>query len=516
MRFAYQRVDHRDGMRECLATREWDLVVAAPAFAAFSPRAALAVLKSSGLDIPLLVRTYDIASPLQSECGGKAAAPRRGATELEETDEHDGLTGLATRVGFTRLAEAALGACGAAEQALVCVVDFAHFGHLNAALGYAAGDALLGQIGARLKEYASTGLVARFGPDEFVLFQAGFDDEEGIHRYVRELSRTLAEPYVYRDLECHIATDIGVSVYPGAGKGLAELVLNADTALQQCKRLMGRDGHLFYFPELDPARGENILLKSALLQALTHGELKLHYQPIVSLSTRHVTSVEALLRWHHPELGLLACERFISLAAECGLLGDIDAWVLAEATRQASAWRAAGHSFTMAINVSVTEFAQPRLLGRTAMALKEAGLRGDALEIEITEAALVKDPASAFATLQALREMGVRIAIDDFGTGYSSLASLKRFPVDILKIDKSFVKNIAVDAGDAAIAQTIIALARSLGMTVQAEGVETEQQLEILAGHGCDRAQGHFLARPVPAEQLIPLVHRLQGGAASG
>ena len=305
-----------------------------------------------------------------------------------------------------------------------------------------------------------------------------------------------------------------MSVYPEGGKSLSELVLNAETALHQCKRLMGRDAYIFHFPELNPARGENILLESALLQALERNELRLYYQPCVSLSDGRVTSVEALVRWQHPELGLLASERFIPIATECGLVGDIDSWVLREASRQASVWRAQGHALTIAVNVSASEFAHPRLLGRAAMALRELGPETNALEIEITESALVHDATAGIATLQALRNMGVRIAIDDFGTGYSSLAYLKRFPVDILKIDKSFVKNIAADPADAAIAQTIVALARNLGLTVQAEGVETREQLEMLVGYGCDCAQGHYFARPVPAGELVTLVRRLEAHRA--
>ena len=509
VRLEYERVDDPEGFRQCLLTADWDLVVARAGLVTLSPSQALGMLKSSGLDIPLIVHTDASASDAQPKRGARLAATVDTGS-VEDPQDHDELTGLATRARLMELAPVALRTCGATEQAIVCSVDLSHFGHVNTVFGYEAGDALLAQIGGRLQGYAKTGLAARFGADEFVVFQAGFGNEESMHRYVRELSRTLAQPYVHGDFEFHIATDVGVSVYPGGGQTLAELVLNADTALQQCKRLMGRDAHLFYFPELDPARGENILLDSALLQALSNNQLKLHYQPCVSLSTRRVTSVEALLRWEHPELGLLASERFIALAAECGLLGDIDAWVLREATRQGRAWRAEGHDFTIAINISAAEFARPRLLGRTAVALRDSGLPADALEIEITEAALIQDSAHALATLHALRDMGVQIAIDDFGTGYSSLAYLKRFPVDILKIDKSFVKNIALDAGDAAIAQSIIGLARNLGMTVQAEGVETQQQLDILAGQGCERAQGYFLARPVPAEELIPLVRRLQ------
>ena len=257
-----------------------------------------------------------------------------------------------------------------------------------------------------------------------------------------------------------------------------------------------------------------MLLESALWQALRRGELKLHYQPSVSLATGRVSSVEALVRWEHPELGLLGPERFISLAHECGLMGEIDAWVLREASRQSTIWRAAGEThFSVAVNVSASEFGHPRLLGRAAMALREAGMAPDGLEIEITESALVQDTATSIATLRALRKMGVRIAIDDFGTGYSSLAYLKRLPVDILKIDKSFVKNIAVDTGDAAIARTIISLARNFDLTVHAEGVETRQQLEFLADRGCDRAQGYLFARPVPAADLLPLVRRLESTA---
>ena len=536
-----RRVDNAEDMREALLAAEWDLVISDHAMPGFSARAALSILKSTGRDIPFIVYSgripEEVASAVMDEgaldCvikgdvarllpmierrrGPAIAVPheRRASAAVPaarpESGDFDALTGLHARDGFLRAVPSALAAVQAGEQAVVCFIDFSRFTRVNETFGYATGDALLAQIGARLNEYAARGHAARFGGNEFVVFEGGFANEDAVHRYVQELSKSLALPYNHRDLELHIASSMGVSIYPDGGVSLPELVLNAETALHQCKRLMGRDAYLFYFPELNPVRGEHMLLESALWQALRRGELRLYYQPCVSLADGRVTNVEALVRWQHPELGLLGPERFIALAHECGLMGEIDAWVLREAARQSSVWRGAGFTFSVAVNVSAHEFGHPRLLGRAAMALREAGIAADALEIEITESALVQDTATAIATLQALRKMGVRIAIDDFGTGYSSLAYLKRFPVDILKIDKSFVKNIAIDRGDAAIARTIITLARNFDLTVHAEGVETRQQLEFLADRGCDRAQGFLFARPVPAAALPALVQRIE------
>ena len=548
VRVVHRRVDNAADMKKALFSGEWDVVISDHAMPGFSSRAALAILKSTGRDIPFIVYSGripdEVASAVMgegaSECiikgdvarllpaiergrgaGGaqaKAEAPpepshREGVAGRGKVTmgDYDRLTGLRARDGFLRLAPGALAGGRPGDQAVVCFIDFSRFTRVNETFGYSTGDALLQQIGGRLNEYAVRGFAARFGGNEFVVFEGGFTDEDAVHRYVQGLSKALAQPYVHKELELHIASSMGVSVFPEGGASLPELVLNAETALHQCKRLMGRDAYLFYFPELNPVRGEHMLLESALWQALRRGELRLYYQPCISLSSGRVSSVEALVRWQHPELGLLGPERFISLAHECGLMGEIDAWVLREAARQSSVWRAAGHGgFSIAVNVSANEFGHPRLLGRAAMALREAGIAADALEIEITESALVQDTATTIATLQALRKMGVRIAIDDFGTGYSSLAYLKRFPVDILKIDKSFVKNIAVDDGDAAIARTIISLARNFHLTVHAEGVETQQQLEFLADRGCDRAQGYLFSRPVPAADLIALVRRIE------
>ena len=548
LKVVHQRVDTAADMRKALLASEWDIVISDHAMPGFNSRAALTVLQSTGRDIPFIVYSGRIPDDLASAIIGDGAidcitkgdvgrlipaiereltgdgasgrpaslvrvapapvpAPRARAT----TGDYDRLTGLHARDGFLRLAPGALAGSTPGEQAVVCFIDFSRFTRVNETFGYSTGDALLAQIGIRLNAYASKGFAARFGGNEFVVFQSGFGDEDAIHRYVQGLSSELAQPYTHRDLELHIASSMGVSVFPEGGTTLPELVLNAETALHQCKRLMGRDAYLFYFPELNPVRGEHMLLESALWQALRRDELRLFYQPCVSLVSGKVSNVEALVRWQHPELGLLGPERFLTLAHECGLMGELDAWVLREASRQSSIWRSAGHSnFSVAVNVSATEFGHPRLLGRAAMALRESGMAPDALEIEITESALVQDTATTIATLQALRKMGVRIAIDDFGTGYSSLAYLKRFPVDILKIDKSFVKNIAVDKGDAAIARTIIDLAQNFDLTVHAEGVETGEQLDFLAQRGCDRAQGYLFARPVPPADIPALITRLE------
>ena len=540
LRLVHQRVDNADDLKNALLSAEWDIVISDHAMPGFSSRAALTILKTTGRDIPFIVYSGRISPEVAAailndgatECVPKGDVARllpaitRGLQPSDQpvrragdsnagSGDYDRLTGLAGRDRFLRLAPGELAAREPGEQAVVCFIDFARFMRVNETFGYATGDALLSQIGLRLSDYAKAGFAARFGGNEFVVFESGFADVDAVHRYVQGLSSQLALPYAHKDLELHIASNMGVSVFPEGGKTLPELVLNAETALHQCKRLMGRDAYLFYFPELNPVRGEHMLLESALWQALRRDELRLHYQPCVDLATGRVTNVEALVRWQHPELGLLGPDRFLSLALECGLMGEIDAWVLREASRQISAWRAAGHTgFNVAINISATEFSHPRLLGRAAMALREPGMVPDALEIEITESALVQDTTTTIATLQALRKMGVRIAIDDFGTGYSSLAYLKRFPVDILKIDRSFVKNIAVDRGDAAIAQTIIGLARNFDLLVHAEGIETQQQLDILTARGCDRAQGYFFSRPVPPEELIALVARIEAGTA--
>jgi diguanylate cyclase (GGDEF)-like protein len=541
LRLVHERVDNAEDLKKALLSAEWDIVISDHAMPGFSSSEALTVLKATGRDIPFIVYSGRIPDELASaimddgatECVTKGDVARllpamarglhlseppagRATAQQASAGDQDRLTGLASRDRFLRVVPGAMAACRRGEPAVVCFIDFARFMRVNETFGYATGDALLSQIGLRLGEYAKGGFAARFGGNEFVVFQGGFPDVDAIHRYVQGLSSELAQPYAHKDLELHIASNMGVSVYPDGGESLSELVLNAETALHQCKRLMGRDAYLFYFPELNPVRGEHMLLESALWQALKRDELRLFYQPCISLATGRVTNVEALVRWQHPELGLLAPDRFLSLALECGLLGEIDAWVLREASRQISAWRASGHNgFTVAINISATEFSHPRLLGRAAMALREPGMVADALEIEITESALVQDTAMTIATLQSLRKMGVKIAIDDFGTGYSSLAYLKRFPVDILKIDRSFVKNIAVDRGDVAIAQTIIGLARNFDLIVHAEGIETQQQLDMLTERGCDRAQGYFFSRAVPADELIALVEKIEGTTAA-
>ncbi|MGZ8267422.1 MAG: putative bifunctional diguanylate cyclase/phosphodiesterase [Burkholderiales bacterium] len=531
----HHRVHTAAEMRRALLEAEWHLVITRQGMPGLSARAALGVLKSTGRDIPFVVHSGGAASRgrfarlFDREARERIdEAHRPGIREFKDMDggahhasaaiappaEHDPLTGLETRELFMRQARGLLAQNGSAHRAVVCFIDFARFLRLNQAFGYDAGDALLVQAGARLAHCGRAGIAARFGGDEFVLMQGGLGDDEAVQRFVEELSTVLAAPFTYAAMELHVATSIGVSVFPGGGRTVPELVINAETALYQCKRLMSRNAYLYFFPDLHPVPADQTLLESALCVALQRDELRLYYQPCIALATGRVTLVEALLRWHHPELGLLSPDRFIALAAECGLAGELDAWVLREACRQIAAWRSAGYpDLSVSVNVSPGEFVHPRLLGRTAMALRESGVGVDTLEIEITEQALVLDAATTLSTLTSLRKMGVRIAIDDFGTGYSSLAYLKRYPLDVLKIDKTFVRNIHLAREDAAIARTIIELARNLNLQVHAEGIETQQQLDFLRAHGCDRGQGYLFGRPVAAGDLLPLLRELDARA---
>jgi diguanylate cyclase (GGDEF)-like protein len=432
---------------------------------------------------------------------------RQTEEKLRIVATHDPLTALPNRTLLhERLSHALAKAQRHGRQLAVLLVDLDRFKHVNDTLGHEAGDTLL-QVAARrfydcLRE---TDTMARQGGDEFVVLMDELSDREPITRVSQRILDAMVQPFVIDGHEIHITASVGISVYPDDGR---TLLRNADIALYRAKE-KGRNNYQFYSAQIDNYSRERLALESGLRRALERGELTLHYQPKVDLAAGHICGMEALLRWQHPQMGLVAPGRFIPIAEESGLIRPIGAWVLKTACMQNRAWQRQGvRRFPVAVNLSPRQFAEETLLDDIKSALAESGLTASDLELEITESMVMNDPEQAVSILRRLKELGIRVAIDDFGTGYSSLAYLKRFPIDSVKVDRSFVEDIPEDVNSMAIAQAVIAMAHSLRLKVVAEGVESEAQLSFLRGEGCDEIQGHYFSEARAASELSEIMRR--------
>jgi len=443
---------------------------------------------------------------------------KRAEQRMAYLANYDQLTGLPNRALFRdRLAGAMLRAQRAERLVGLLYLDLDRFKQVNDSLGHPAGDLLLKQVAERLQhcvrrtdtvalssapdEGVST-TVARLGGDEFIVVLEGIKHIDEITRIAQRIVSALAAPL---DLEGHqifVSASIGITVYPFDDVDLDSLVRNADAAMYRAKAL-GRNNFQFYTDDLNANAEEQLWLETELRQALVRDQFELVYQPKLNLRTNLIVGVEALLRWRSPRKGVVSPAEFIPLLEETGLIVPIGAWVLQTACEQAAAWSRAGLSLTMAVNLSARQFYDGNLTGVIQTALVDSGLAASQLELEVTESLLMEDSMSSQATLTRIKQMGIRISVDDFGTGYSSLAYLKRFPIDTLKIDRSFVKDLGVDPDDTAIVRAVIALARSLRLTVVAEGVETFEQLGFLRETLCEQAQGYFISRPMDAAVFV-------------
>jgi diguanylate cyclase (GGDEF)-like protein len=386
-------------------------------------------------------------------------------------------------------------------------LDLDRFKHVNDSLGHQVGDQLLVEVARRLQSCVrESDTLARIGGDEFVLVISGVASTGSVTHVVQKIFGVLQQPFLLEGRELTITPSIGISLFPDDGSNADELIRNADTAMYQAKEA-GRSTFHFYTADMNARAMDLLALEAALRRALERDELVLFYQPKIELASGRMVGVEALIRWQHPEWGLVSPARFIPLAEETGLILPIGDWALREACRQTMTWRAQGRNLTMAVNLAARQFHQPDLLARVAAILAETGLDAAALELEITESAMMHNPQQVTDTLRELKRLGVQIAIDDFGTGYSSLGYLKHFPVDVLKIDQTFIREATTNAHDAAIVRVIIEMARALQLHVVAEGVETAAHLALVEGLGCDLAQGYHFAKPMPADALIELMY---------
>jgi len=424
---------------------------------------------------------------------------------------YDALTGLPNRsLLFSLLEQALIEAQRNQTHGAVLFVDLDRFKTINDSFGHAPADALLKEVARRLQEtLRAEDVVARLGGDEFIVALFDITKREHAALVGQKILDALAEPFQIEHHEVLLTASIGIAVFPDDGRDAETLLRNADTAMYRVKQTSG--GPLFYSQEMNLRSLERLKLEGALRKAVERQEFRLYYQPQVELATGRIVGAEALIRWHHPEQGMIPPTAFIPLAEETGLIVSIGAWVLDAACRQGRLWREAGYEdLTIAVNLSPRQF-RPGLSQLVNKTLERHDFPGENLELEITEGMLMHNSEAVMQMLEEFHQAGVRLALDDFGTGYSSLAYLKKFPIDNLKIDRSFVSGIPHDGDDSAIAKAIISMAKNLRLLVIAEGVETEEQLDFLRAAGCDEIQGYLFSPPVPVEDFQLLLERNNG-----
>lgn len=423
---------------------------------------------------------------------------------------HDALTGLPNRLLLEDRMKQATAQLGRQHAPVaVLFIDLDRFKDINDTLGHAAGDRLLQEVAERLGKCVREGdTVARLSGDEFVILLTGLHEDEDAAVVADKIATAVAEPCQIGGRELRVSPSIGISIFPGDGQNMDQLLRNADTAMYHAKQ-EGRGRFSFFSPHMNEAASRRLAVGGALQRAIQHGEFVLHYQPKISAANGEIRGFEALIRWPQADGKWISPGQFIPIAEETGRIESIGKWALNEAASQVQRWRTAGtDGCPIAVNVSARQFRQDSVAQSIRTVLEETGIPPSMLEAELTESAVMTDPLKAIQALHQIRDLGVSISIDDFGTGYSSLAYLKRFPLDKLKIDGEFVRDIATDPEDAAIVLAIITLAHSLNLTVIAEGVETAEQTAFLIKNGCDEMQGHYFSRPVPTDEALEMLKR--------
>ncbi|MDI1266509.1 MAG: EAL domain-containing protein, partial [bacterium] len=438
----------------------------------------------------------------------RADEKTRADERIEYLASHDSLTDLPNREMFNGMLRRSIDAADRYNrQFAVLFIDLDRFKIINDSLGHDAGDMLLVEIGNRLRRgLRSSDVVARLGGDEFVVILEEAAERHEVERVASELLSLLSQPMQLSGHECHTTASIGIAMYPADGGDMQTLTKNADMAMYLAKE-DGKNGFRFFTKEIKSQSIERLTLENALRRALERDQFSLHYQPKIDMVSGQITGVEALLRWIHPELGMVSPGQFIPLAEETGLIVPIGRWVLQEACAQNMAWQRRGlRPVTMAVNLSPRQFADAHLLHDVDEALLASGMSPVLLQLEVTESMVMRNVSRAIKILDAIQSRGIRLAIDDFGTGYSSMSLMKQFPIDTIKIDRSFVRDLPNDSEDQAIAQAIISMGKALGMTVIAEGVETVEQQTFLRNHACDEMQGFLFSKPLPAKQMADLL----------
>ena len=429
---------------------------------------------------------------------------KESEARIEHLAHHDILTGLHNRFNLeTHLEQAIVSSCREQQHLAVLFIDLDRFKDINDSLGHHIGDQLLVEVAERLKTCTrESDIVARIGGDEFVIVLTGMKDNSQAAVISEKILSKISRPFYINGNELITSPSIGISIFPNDGESVDELLRTADVAMYHAKE-HGRNTYHYFTESMFVEANKRIKIERELRAALKNDQLSIHYQPQISATELKIISMEALVRWQHPEQGFILPETFIPIAEDAGIIHEIGQWAINEVCRQIVAWESEGFSgYRVAINLSTKQLQSTSLTEEIKSIMQKHQVDGYKLELEITETAAMSNPELAVQQLQALRDLGIRISIDDFGTGYSSLAYLKRLPIHTLKLDKSFVRDIEIDPNDAAICIATVALAHNLGLTVVAEGVETEIQRDYLIQHGCDYLQGFYFSKPLPASEI--------------
>ena len=471
------------------------------------------LIRRDGFETPI----EDSVSPIHDRKGQASgavivfhdvSASQAMALQMTHSAHHDFLSGLPNRILLNDRVDQAIAAASRHMKKLaVLFLDLDGFKHINDSLGHPTGDKLLQSIAKRLVECVrASDTVSRQGGDEFVVLLLDIEQPEDAARSARKILQAVAEAHPIDRHDLCVTASIGVSVYPDDGLDAETLIKNADTAMYQAKE-NGCQSYQFFKPAMNIRAVERQSIEESLRRALERHEFALHYQPKINLRSGEITGAEALIRWTHPVRGPISPSRFIPVAEDCGLILPIGDWVLREACKQARTWMDAGLPLaTMAVNISAMAFRQESFLESVFATLKETGLDPTCLELELTESVLMKHAESTKSILESLRAEGVQVALDDFGTGYSSLSYLTKFPIDALKIDQSFVRQITTTPSETTIVTAVISMGRSLKLRIIGEGVETQAELAFLQAHQCDEAQGYYFSRPLAPPQFAQLL----------
>ncbi len=526
------RVEKSDDLLAVLRNKDWDIVLSDYQMPEFNGLAALKIVKDRNKDLPFIIVSGTIGEEVAVEAMRSGAQDylmkdnltrlvpairreladadeRRALREAQQTLRHqayhDILTGLPNRWLLRDRMEQALKYARQKQTGLaVMFLDLDRFKNLNDTLGHMSGDYLLRSVAERLSLILNErDTLARLGGDDFVILMLDITGAEQAGAAAELVLKALHEPFVLDDREMYLGASIGIALYPESGDEFDVLIKNAESAMYYAKD-QGRNNHQFFSEDIRTATANRFTIESDLRGAIRASDLRLYYQPQFTLPDGRITGLEALVRWVHPEHGMTEPDIFIPVAEETGLILSLGEWVLRQAAEDSIKMRNAGCSLKrLAINLSARQLYHQDTLDMLQDLVSRGDLGTDALEIEITESGIMQNPEQAVANLNAIRDMGIGIAIDDFGTGYSSLSYLKRFPIDILKIDRSFIRDIILDQDDTTIVKTILAMAQALNLRVIAEGVETKEQYDLLAELGCAEGQGYLFARPMPCDDLI-------------
>ncbi|MEI6299894.1 MAG: EAL domain-containing protein [Betaproteobacteria bacterium] len=533
----FLRVDNALHMRAALALQDWDLVISDHAMPGFDSVEALRILRENDEGTPFIIYSGNLARGMGISAMENGAHdflskndPERMLPVIKRELEHaklrrdkvaaeksvsklanyDELTDLPNRNLFCQQLDRRLASTdNSTPSGVLLYIDLDRFMRINDSFGYSTGDGLIRQVAARLQACMSrTDLVSRIGQDEFAVFASHIDDPTAVAALAERVMQRFSPAFVQNAQEFFITVSIGVSLNPQHGADAQTLLKNAESAMFAVKK-QGRNQFQLYKQELNHTSSQRLRLENDLRHAIQRNQLFLAYQPIIDMKRRRIVSAEALIRWRHPELGIIPPDSFIPLADETGLIHSIGEWVARKACEQLRVWQDLGHDgLSVAVNVSAAQFKQDGLVAGIEHILRETGIDAHHLELEITETVAMQSADATIQTLRRFKNMGIGISIDDFGTGYSSLSYLKRFPIDTLKIDRSFVRDISVDSDDAAIVQAINSLGKTLKLRLVAEGVETREQFDYLCQQGCDRMQGYYFSKPVDAAEFLVLLER--------